>query len=87
MSELEKDKLTEIINQRIVLAEKAMLENFYKDLYSGDVTPLTPEQIEAYKKAQRIQKLLAPYYWLKIRIVGTWNIWKSGNCGACDYND
>lgn len=84
-------ELREVLKLKIEDARRRMLRNLNSAL-SSDLRigrKLSEEEVEElkkiYKRRLKIKKLLKPYTWLKWRVIGTWNLWTSGECGGCEY--
>jgi hypothetical protein len=70
--------------ERMKSAQARLMSNLNRELYSGDfeIKPLTEEQLKEFHKKERIRKLLAPWHWLKVRLVGTYEVWRYGDTEA-----
>lgn len=62
-----------------------------RDLYSGkfELRPLSEQELKEIRRRGRIRKLLAPWYWLRRRVVGTYEVWRYGDteAGRASYDD
>lgn len=71
---MDDDELAAAISNKIAAAERRMMNNFNEALFNGSIEPLTPEELKKYERDRRIQKLIAPYWWIRRRVVGVWNV-------------
>lgn len=86
---MKESEVIEIFRRKFAEAERRMLDEFNRALFSGgtDSPPPTAEELRKWRREARIRRLLAPWYWLRWRIVGTWNVWAKGECGDCKNGD
>lgn len=77
------------LNAAIKQAQEKLHNNICNDLFCGDYN--YKEATEAEKKSLRRwklrQKILAPWYFIKYRVIGIWNVLLYGDCGLCEYDE
>lgn len=88
LSKMSEQEIRDVLSKRFEEAEKRLMNSMNEILFaSGPPIKFTPEQEKAWERHKRIQKLLLPYYWLRSRIMGTWNVWRHGSCLDCERDD
>lgn len=82
----ERGALIDLVEQRIREAENKLREDVEAALYRGakEYPPLTPEERRRRRLEEWKWRLVRPWFWVKQRIIGTWNVWRHGECGGCE---
>lgn len=76
-----------LLEDRVREAELHLMRQMSQELLGGESYALTPERERAWERKERIRKLLSPYFWIRSRVIGVFNVLIHGECKLCDLDD
>lgn len=79
-----REEVVKEILDRMRAAEITMMATMSRELFGEELPAVTAEQGKEWERRARMRKLLTPYFWLKSRVLGVFNVLLHGECKQCD---